>query len=120
VDADNEVQPDVLVRRHPSSAAGASILRTTTWGAARARIEVAASSASYDLHDKLKAYRRNGVREYLVWLVEESRFACYRQREEGELEPVDTTSSAGIFRSAVFGGLWLSTRALLAGDSGAP
>src|SRR5262249_3059364 len=26
--------------------------------------EVAASSASYDLHDKLAAYRRNGIQEY--------------------------------------------------------
>ena len=30
-------------------------------------MEVAASSASHDLHDKLNVYRRNGVREYLVW-----------------------------------------------------
>src|SRR4051794_28493113 len=28
--------------------------------------EVAASSASYDLHDKLKTYRKNGVKEYVV------------------------------------------------------
>ena len=31
--------------------------------------EVAASSVSYDLHDKLKAIERNGVREYIVWRV---------------------------------------------------
>ena len=31
--------------------------------------EVAASSASYDLNIKLDVYRRNGVREYLVWRV---------------------------------------------------
>src|SRR3989442_10899096 len=31
--------------------------------------EVAASSASYDLHDKLKAYERNHVQEYVVWRV---------------------------------------------------
>ena len=31
--------------------------------------EVAASSVSYDLHDKRNAYRRNGVREYVVWRV---------------------------------------------------
>ena len=28
--------------------------------------EVAASTTSYDLRDKLKAYQRNGVREYIV------------------------------------------------------
>ena len=31
--------------------------------------EVAASTVSYDLHDKLRAYERNGVREYVVWRV---------------------------------------------------
>src|SRR5262245_10348691 len=33
--------------------------------------EIAASSVSYDLHDKLQAYQRNGVREYIVWRVED-------------------------------------------------
>src|SRR5262245_11710260 len=31
--------------------------------------EVAATSANYDLHDKLEAYRDNGVQEYVVWRV---------------------------------------------------
>ncbi|MGH7194567.1 MAG: Uma2 family endonuclease [Candidatus Saccharimonadales bacterium] len=31
--------------------------------------EVAKSSASYDLHSKLRVYCRHGVREYLVWRV---------------------------------------------------
>lgn len=34
-------------------------------------IEIAASSASYDLHQKLAVYRRNGVPEYLVHRVED-------------------------------------------------
>ena len=32
-------------------------------------VEVASSSASYDLGPKLEAYRRNSVREYVVWRV---------------------------------------------------
>ncbi len=32
-------------------------------------VEIAASSASYDLHDKKNAYQRNLVQEYLVWRV---------------------------------------------------
>jgi len=35
-------------------------------GAPELIVEIAASTASYDLHDKLRAYRRNGVREYQV------------------------------------------------------
>lgn len=46
-------------------------------------VEIAASSASYDLHDKLRAYRRNGVREYLVWLMQEQAFRWY-QLQEGD------------------------------------
>ena len=34
-------------------------------GAPELVAEVASSSVSYDLGDKFKAYRRNGVREYL-------------------------------------------------------
>ena len=36
-------------------------------------MEVAPSSASHDLHDKLNVYRRNGVREYLIWRILDER-----------------------------------------------
>ncbi|MEB3343019.1 Uma2 family endonuclease [Okeania sp.] len=36
-------------------------------GAPELIVEISASSASIDLHDKLKAYRSNQVQEYLVW-----------------------------------------------------
>ncbi len=52
-------------------------------GAPELIVEIAASTASYDLHDKLRAYRRNGVREYLVWVVLEEEFRWY-VLEEGE------------------------------------
>ncbi len=40
-------------------------------GAPELVVEVAASSASYDLHSTFHVYvyRRNGVREYVVWRV---------------------------------------------------
>ncbi|WP_245555388.1 Uma2 family endonuclease [Baaleninema simplex] len=37
-------------------------------------VEIAVSSASYDLHDKFQVYRRNGVLKYLVWRVEDNPF----------------------------------------------
>ena len=41
-----------------------------TWnGAPELIVEIAASSAAIDLHDKLRSYRRNGVQEYEVWRV---------------------------------------------------
>jgi hypothetical protein len=39
--------------------------------------EVAASAASIKLRNKWRAYCRNGVREYLVWLVAEARLEWF-------------------------------------------
>jgi Uma2 family endonuclease len=46
--------------------------------------EVAASTASYDLHDKLEEYERIGVREYIVWRVRENAINWF-VREQGEV-----------------------------------
>jgi Uma2 family endonuclease len=45
-------------------------------------VEVAASSASIDLRDKRRAYCRNGVCEYLVWLVPEGRLEWFCLEED--------------------------------------
>lgn len=55
------------------AAGGRSSIRPDDFEGAPERIvELAASSASYDLYDKLQVYRRNGVQEYLVWQVYDS------------------------------------------------
>ncbi len=115
LDMDNEPQPDALLRLEPS-AGGQSRIDADGYveGAPELIAEVAASSASYDLRDKLRTYRRNQVQEYLVWQIYENRLDWFRLRE-GEyvlLEP----DAAGVVRSEVFPGLWLSVPALLAGD----
>jgi Uma2 family endonuclease len=115
LDLDNEPQPDLLLCI-PQSAGGTSRIAADGYleGPPELAIEVAASSASYDLHDKLHAYRRNGVQEYLVhrvddeaidWFVLE-RGAYVRQEPDRD----------GIVRSRVFPGLWLDVAALLRGD----
>jgi Uma2 family endonuclease len=76
--------------------------------------EVAASSASYDLHDKLDAYRRNGVQEYLVCRVLEGRIDWFVLRG-GRYELI-VPAEDGTLRSTVFPGLWLDPSALLRGD----
>jgi Uma2 family endonuclease len=76
--------------------------------------EVAASSASYDLHTKLHVYRRNSVLEYIVWRVldREIDWFVLRKGEYEKLKP----DSQGILRSTVFPGLWLDTAAMIRGD----
>lgn len=77
-------------------------------------MEIASSSASYDLYDKREAYRRNGVREYLVWLVEDKEFRSYVW-QEGRYQQQQVDES-GILKSPFFPGLWLEVSALLAGE----
>ncbi|EDX75128.1 conserved hypothetical protein [Coleofasciculus chthonoplastes PCC 7420] len=115
LDADNEPQPDALLRIEPEVGGNSRITADDyIEGAPELIVEVAASSASYDLNDKLNAYRRNGVQEYIVWQSYENRIDWFRL-EEGRyvsLEP----DEAGIVRSNVFPGLWLAVNALREGN----
>jgi Uma2 family endonuclease len=115
LDMDNEPQPDGLLRLN-ESVGGRSRLSDDGYveGAPELIAEVAASSASYDLRDKLRVYRRNGVQEYLVWQVYDQRLDWFRLRE-GEYVPLQP-DAAGIVRSEVFPGLWLAIPALLEGN----
>ncbi|MEB3275026.1 MAG: Uma2 family endonuclease [Prochlorothrix sp.] len=115
LDLENEPQPDAILRWEADQG-GQSRISEDDYieGAPELIVEVAASTASYDLHDKLRAYRRNGVREYVVWLTEEQALRWYRL-EEGEYRQQEP-DEAGLLRSEVFPGLWLAVKALLAGE----
>lgn len=115
LDAINEPQPDAQLRLDPA-AGGHSRLDEDDYveGAPELVIEIAASSASYDLHDKLHAYRRNGVDEYLVWRVHERQFDWFVLVGD-DYVPL-APDGWGILRSRIFPGLCLDVGALLAGD----
>jgi Uma2 family endonuclease len=78
-------------------------------------VEVAASSASIDLRDKRRAYCRNGVREYLVWLVAEARLEWFCLEEDDYCPQLP--DAQGVLHSRVFPGLQLPVAPLLAGDT---
>ncbi|MFB2937245.1 Uma2 family endonuclease [Aerosakkonemataceae cyanobacterium BLCC-F154] len=113
LDPDNEPQPDALLR---IEVGGQSIISEDSYveGAPEFIAEIAASSASYDLREKLRVYRRNQVQEYLIWQVYEQRIDWFRLRE-GEYIALQA-DEAGIIKSEVFPGLWLAIPALLAGN----
>jgi Uma2 family endonuclease len=115
LDLDNEPQPDALLFVLPEHG-GQSRLDADGYiaGAPELVAEVAASSASYDLHAKLNAYRRNGVCEYLVWRVLEQAMDWFVLRD-GQYER-QTPGADGFLRSTVMPGLWLDPAALLRGD----
>lgn len=115
LDLDNVVQPDVLLRLEPG-AGGHSYISADDYieGAPELIVEIATSSAAYDLHDKLRVYRRNRVQEYVVWQVLEGRLDWWRW-DEGEYVPL-APDGRGIYASQVFPGLWLDANAMLKDD----
>jgi Uma2 family endonuclease len=115
LDLDNEPQPDLLLRV-PEHAGGRSRVTADGYleGAPELVVEVAASSASYDLHQKLHAYRRNGVLEYIVHRVEDGELDWF-VLEGGKYER-QQRDSEGLLHSRVFPGLALDVRALLRED----
>ena len=115
LDLDNEPQPDGLLRLLPD-AGGLSGTSEDDYvdGAPELVAEVAASSVSIDLHDKTNAYRRSGVREYIVWRALDGELDWFVRRDE-QYELLGPDSS-GVYKSELFPGLWLDVPALLSGD----
>jgi Uma2 family endonuclease len=115
LDPENTVQPDALLRRLPEHG-GLSRVNEDGYlaGPPELIVEVAASSASIDLRDKRRAYCRNGVREYLVWLVAEARLEWFCLEEDDYCPQLP--DAQGVLHSYVFPGLHLPVAPLLAGD----
>jgi Uma2 family endonuclease len=115
LDQDNEPQPDAFLML-PADAGGTARVDADDYvtGAPELVVEVSASTVSRDLHLKRKIYRRNGVREYVVWRVEDEAIDWFvlRSGEYTALQPAPDH----LLRSEVFPGLWLDAPALLRGD----
>ncbi len=112
LDHDNEFQPDALLRLRTggTSHPGEKYLE----GAPELVVEIAASSVSRDLHSKKHVYRRAGVREYIVWRVNDGEVDWFELRDG---EYVNRAADAdSVIESAHFPGLRLDLAALLQGD----
>lgn len=113
LDGDNVAQPDALLRLLPECG-GRSRVNAQGYleGPPELIVEIAASSATIDLHDKLRVYRRLGVLEYLVWRASEKQFDWLLLDEE-EYHP-NPADDLGIVHSRTFPGLCLDVAAALA------
>jgi Uma2 family endonuclease len=114
LDERNEVQPDAFIFRPEP---GGSVLITPEGylqGAPQLVVEVAASTLAADLGAKMEAYRRNNVREYIVWRVPERAISWFRLVDGAYvlIEP----DEQGVIESREFPGLRLNVPAMLAGD----
>ena len=115
LDLDNEPQPDALLFIESDCGGQATVSEDDYLEEAPEFVaEVSSSSASFDLHTKFHVYRRNGVREYLVWRVLDRQIDWFVLREgQYERRPLD---GDGLLRSEVFPGLWLAPASLTSGD----
>jgi hypothetical protein len=114
LDLDNALQPDAFLSILASHGGQARLDEDGYLiGAPELVAEVAASTVSYDLHGKLNVYRRHGVKEYVVWRVNDGAVDWFILRE-GQYERL--ALSDGRFRSETFPGLWLEPAALVRGD----
>jgi Uma2 family endonuclease len=114
LDLKNEPQPDAFLMIAPECGGQVQFdEKGYIVGGPELINEISASSVSYDLHSKLEAYRRNNVKEYVVWRVRDHAIDWF------VLEGAQYTRlpcESGIYRSRVFPGLWLDVRALLDGN----
>lgn len=115
LDLENEPQPDGVLIVEPAFGGQVELSDDDyVVGAPELAAEVAASSVSIDLNTKFRVYRRNNVREYLVWRVQDAAVDWFilRQGQYDRL-PLD---AAGLYKSETFPGLWLDPAALTRGD----
>ena len=115
LDLENEPQPDILLRLLPEFG-GKSYITEDDYleGAPELIVEVAASSASYDMNKKKRMYARNGVREYVVAQAYEQRVDWFVLRADGYEALLPDAN--GVMHSEVFPGLWLPIDAVWQGD----
>jgi Uma2 family endonuclease len=115
LDMGSEPQPDACLIIQPSHGGRVRIDDDGyICGAPELVAEVAATSANYDLHVKLNAYRRNGVQEYVVWRVFDREVDWFVLRN-GQYERL-ALPQQGFFRSEVLPGLRLDPAALIASN----
>jgi len=112
LDLDNEPQPDAVLFIE-AAAGGQTRISADDYieGSPELIVEVAASSAAIDRGTKKQVYRRNRVREYVIWQVYDNQLEWFGLTD-GEYQLL-APDGDGILRSQVFPGLWLAVDALL-------
>ena len=113
LDRKNVLQPDALLRLREGGQSRTS-KDDYVEGPPELVVEVAASSTSYDLREKLEVYLFHQVREYIVWRPAERQIDWWVLRADRYVALA--TNNAGVLESEVFPGLWLDANAMMAGD----
>lgn len=110
IDDENEPEPDAILYIDPERGGRAGIDDEYLTGAPELVVEISNTTTGKDLNIKLPLYERDGIREYIVWRVEDEEIDWFVLRESGyERLPF----ADGIYRSEVFPGLWLDVLAMV-------
>jgi Uma2 family endonuclease len=111
---DSEPQPDVILRILPECG-GQSQFNEQNYlvGAPELVCEVAVSSLRLDLGKKLKVYEKYGVQEYIVFDAKDHTLHWFQLPGHEMIHP----DSQGIYKSQLFPGLWIDSKALARGDA---
>lgn len=109
----SEPQPDLYLRVLPEfGGQSATTADDYVDGAPELVAEVSHSSRSIDLHAKREDYARNGVREYLVMSLADTRLRWFDLPSNSEL----SADGDGVIRVRSFPGLWIDAQSLFARD----
>jgi Uma2 family endonuclease len=115
LDFENVVQPDAVLRLDPRLGGRSHISKDDYLeGPPELIVEIATSSAAYDLHDKRRVYARNGVQECLAVQMYEQKVDWFVLRE-GVYETLKPDTQR-VLRSEIFPGLWLNPAPFFNGD----
>jgi Uma2 family endonuclease len=115
IEARSELQPDAMLLLDEARGGACRVEKDGFMaGSPEFVVEVAASSAAYDMHSKLRVYQRNGVQEYLALLTYEQH-AIWHILAVGKYAPM-RLGDDGVLRSQVFPGLWLDPQKLWSND----
>jgi Putative restriction endonuclease len=107
-------QPDVNLRIVPECGGKSWVKKKYLHGSPELLTEVCNTTGSIDLHQKLDLYEEARVQEYLVIVVKKKQIRWHRL-VKGKYKLL-APDAEGVYRSRVFPGLWLDSKALFNGD----
>jgi Putative restriction endonuclease len=111
LDPHSEPQPDTLLML--AFACGGNV-RINHDGFIEGAPELIADANEEGINAKLNAYQSSGVKEYVVWRVEDRDIDWFVLRRENRERM--SPSEDGLLKSVAFPGLWLDSQALIAGN----
>ncbi len=115
LDQDNQPQPDaVLYVKEEFGGSSYISLDDYLEGSPELVVEIASSTVSYDTTEKKKIYRRNGVKEYIIWRVDDEAIDWFAL-ENGAYVLLEADKN-GVIESGFFTGLRLNVKAILQDD----